>query len=101
MEKKQFEVTCPCCSSRLLLDVRSQKVTRSRRPEELDEAGKPKVTSGDWDDAMGRVQTRESQRDSKLDDALRREENKSDRLDDLFRKASERANEDPEDTLGH
>lgn len=97
MEKKQFEVTCPCCSSRLLLDVRSQKIVRSRRPEQLDEAGKPKVNAGDWDDALGRVQTREAQRDTKLDDALRREENKSDHLDDLFKKASERAQEDDQD----
>ena len=101
MEKKQFEVTCPCCSSRLLLDVRSQQVVRSRRPEELDQAGKPKVNEGDWDDALGRVQTREAQRDSKLDAALQREENKSDHLDDLFRKASERANkEEDEGPLG-
>ena len=98
MEKKQFEVTCPTCSSRLLMDVRSQKVVRARRPEELDEAGKPKVTAGDWDDAMGRVQSRRTGRDSKLEDALRREENKSERLDNLFREASERADADDDET---
>jgi len=97
MEKKQFEVTCPSCASRLLLDVRGEKVVRSRRPEDLDAAGKPKVDAGDWDDAMGRVQTRESERDSKLEDALRREGDKASRLDDLFREASQRADEDEED----
>ena len=97
MEKKQLEVSCPTCASRLLVDVRSEKILRTRRPEELDATGKPKVDAGDWDDALNRVQDRESRRESVLDAALEREQNKADRLDDLFREASERAEEDEDD----
>ena len=63
MEKKQVEVSCPTCASRLLVDVRSEKILRTRRPEELDATGKPKVDAGDWDDALNRVQDRESRRE--------------------------------------
>jgi hypothetical protein len=94
MEKKQVEICCPTCSSRLLVDVRSEQVLRTRRPEELDTTGKPKVSEGDWDDAMGRVQDRAGRRESKLDEALERERSKADRLDDLFRQASEKLDED-------
>jgi DNA-directed RNA polymerase subunit RPC12/RpoP len=97
MEKKQVEVTCPCCESRLLVDTRSEKVLRSRRPEELDQTGKPKVVEGDWDDALSRVKQRESRRESVLDDALEREGGRADQLDDLFREASKRADEDEDD----
>ena len=94
MEKKQLEIDCPTCSSRILVDVRSEQVLRTRRPQELDSAGKPKVTEGDWEDALGRVQEREGRRESKLDEALEREKSKSDRLDDLFRQASEKLDDD-------
>lgn len=97
MEKKQVEVACPTCASRLLVDVRSQKVVRARRPEELDSTGKPKLVEGDWDDALGRVKDRASSRDSKLDQALEREGTKADRLEELFREATQRADEDEED----
>lgn len=97
MEKKQVEVSCPTCASRLLVDVRSEKILRTRRPEELDATGKPKVDAGDWDDAMGRVKDRESRRESALDAALEREQGKADRLDDLFREASKRLDEDDDD----
>jgi len=97
MEKKQLEICCPTCSSRILIDVRSEQVLRTRRPEERDSTGKPKVGEGDWDDALNRVQDRAGRRDSKLDDALDRERSKADRLDDLFRKASEKLDEEDEE----
>jgi hypothetical protein len=96
MASKQFEVQCPCCSSRILLDVRTGKVLRALRPEELDSAGKPKVSEKDWEDAFGRVRDRRDSGESRLDQALAREKDKSSRLDDLFREAADKAREDEE-----
>jgi hypothetical protein len=90
MDSKQLEISCPCCSTRLLIDVRTETVLRARRAEETDTTGKPKVDERDWADALGRVQKRTSEAPSKLDEALRNEREKRARLDDLFSKANEK-----------
>jgi|SRR5882672_2810815 len=91
MNEKQLEITCPCCSSRILIDVRTGAIVRSRKPEEIDlDTGKPKVGEADWADALGKVRRRTDGAPSKLDDALARERDKGSRLDDLFKKASEK-----------
>lgn len=97
MDTKQIEIACPCCQSRLLVDVRTGKLLRTLRPEELDATGKPVVGERDWDQALGRVRGRESERSAKLDSALDRERDRSRHLDDLFRKASEKLNDPDED----
>jgi hypothetical protein len=97
MESKQIEIACPCCKSRLLVDVRTGQLLRTLRPEEVDEKGKPVVSERDWDDALGRVQGREVSRESKLEEALGRERDKASRLDDLFRKAQEKLQSGDED----
>jgi hypothetical protein len=97
MESKQIEIACPCCKSRLLVDVRTGQLLRTLRPEEVDEKGKPVVSERDWDDALGRVQGREVSRESKLEEALGRERDKANRLDDLFRKAQEKLQSGDED----
>lgn len=89
MESKQVEFLCPCCSSRLVLDLRTQKVVRSQRPAELDSQGKPKVGERDWGQALGKVQDREQQGEGRLEQALRKEKDKARTLDELFRKAGE------------
>jgi len=97
METKQIEIACPCCKSRLLVDVRTGQLLRTLRPEEIDDKGKPVVSERDWDDALGRVQGRQQSRESKLDEALGRERDKESRLDDLFRKAREKLDSGDED----
>lgn len=94
METKQLEIDCPCCSSRILVDVRTGKVLRTLPPEERDDQGRPVVRERDWDQALGRVQERASTQQQRLDDALAREKDKASRLDDLFRKASEKLDEE-------
>ncbi len=99
MESKQIEIDCPCCKSRLLIDVRTGKLLRTLRPEELDERGKPKVGESDWGNALSRVKGREQGSAGRLDDALSREKGKGARLDELFERARERLGEqdpDPE-----
>ena len=91
MNDKQIEFLCPCCAARILIDVRTGTILRSRKPGEVDlETGKPKVDETDWADALGKVRRRTEGGPSKLDDALARERDKSTRLDDLFKKASEK-----------
>lgn len=97
MDHKQIEIACPCCQSRLLVDVRTGKLLRTLRPEELDPTGKPVVGERDWQQAMGRVREREDQREGKLDSALDRERDRSRQLDDLFKKAREKLRDDDPD----
>lgn len=96
MDTKQIEIACPCCNSRLLVDVRTGKLLRTLRPEELDATGKPVVGERDWDQALGRVRERTDGGENKLDSALDRERKRSSQLDDLFRKAREKMR-DPDD----
>jgi hypothetical protein len=93
MDRKELEVTCPCCASRLVIDLRTERVVRSARPEERDEQGKPKVAESDWTSAMEKVEGRTRSSEDKLNAALDRERNRQSRLDELFRSAKERLGE--------
>ena len=101
MERKQIEIACPTCSTRILVDVRTGQVLRKRRPEQLDATGRPVVSQSDWDSALGRVQGRTEGAQDKLEAALDREKRREADLDDLFKKARKRAeegeSESPED----
>lgn len=88
MDTKQLELQCPCCRTRLVVDVRTGAVLRTARPEETDETGKPIVRESDWTAAVDKVKQRGDGAGSKLDAALQKEREKSSRLDDLFKKAS-------------
>jgi hypothetical protein len=99
MERKQIEIDCPCCSSRILVDVRTGQILRTRRPAGTDEAGRKVVSQADWQDALGRVQERTAGGEDRLEQALDRERRRDLDLDDLFRQAKDKAgkNEEPED----
>ncbi|MFT5287616.1 MAG: hypothetical protein ACI8TQ_003804 [Planctomycetota bacterium] len=99
MEIKEIAVSCPCCESRLAIDVGTQKVMRWSRKEELDATGKPVVRSEDWDTAFDRVANRQSSATDKFDDALNREKSREKDLDDLFRKAKSKLDEKRDDAL--
>lgn len=90
MDSKQIEISCPCCATRLVVDVRTESVLRARKPGQVDETGKPKMGEGDWSEAVGKVQRRTDEAPSKLDDALAKERDKRSRLDELFSKANEK-----------
>ena len=96
METKQIEIDCPCCKTRLLVDVRTGQLLRTRRPEELSSEGKPVVSEKDWDEALGKVQGRSQSREGRLDEALNRERDKASRLDELFRQAKDKLSTDRE-----
>ena len=90
MDTRQLEITCPCCSSRLVVDVRSETVLRARKPGETDPEGKPKVGEADWSSALSKVKDRETSGSGKLDAFLDSERTKKARLEERFKDAQKK-----------
>src|SRR5262245_25268429 len=90
MDQKEVNVDCPCCQSRLEIDVRTAKVVRWRKPGESDETGKPVLRESDWTSASDRVSKRLGEAGDKFDQSLTREKRRAQDLDELFRKANEK-----------
>lgn len=90
MSKKQIEVACPCCETRLVVDVLTSTVLRASAPEQVDETGRVRVDESRWDAARDRVQGRGAQAEDRLESALSAERDKESRLDDLFEKARQK-----------
>ncbi len=90
MDQKEVKVDCPCCQSRLEIDVRTATVLRWRKQGETDETGKPVLRESDWNSASERVSKRLGSAGDKFDESLSREKKRSQDLDDLFRKAHEK-----------
>ncbi len=90
MDQKEVKVDCPCCQSRLEIDVRTATVVRWRKQGETDETGKPVLRESDWNSASERVSKRLGSAGDKFDESLSREKKRSQDLDDLFRKAHEK-----------
>lgn len=87
---KELDITCPCCQSRLAIDVRTQKVVRWKEAGEVDERGRPKLEEKDWNQAVDKVDDRLGRAVDRFDEALGREQSRSTDLDELFRKANEK-----------
>lgn len=87
MSAKQIDVTCPCCSTRLTVDVLTAHVLRTTR---AGEAGS-EVPAGDrWASAQDRVRERTTTAPDKLEESLERERTKETRFDEMFKKAQEK-----------
>jgi hypothetical protein len=96
METKDVRIECPCCESRLEIDVRTGKVLRWSKKTETDPAGRPVVRDSYWGAASERVGRRLGAAAEKFDESLQRERTRPRDLDDLFRKANEKlGHEDP------
>ena len=90
MDTKEVKIDCPCCESRLEIDVRTAKVLRWRKKGETDETGKPVLGESDWSNASERVNKRMGSAADKFDESLTREKGRSQDLDELFRKANKK-----------
>lgn len=90
MSAKQIDVTCPCCSSRLTVDVLTRTILRSVTAEEQGPGGGGGPSAGRWDKASERAGDHLRSAQDKLEQALDAERGKESRLDDLFRKANEK-----------
>ena len=97
METKQIDVECPCCNTRLTVDVLTRTVLRHAPPEQLDETGKQVLDEGRWDAANEKVAGRRSDALDKFDAALGKERSREQDLDDLFEQAKRKAKGAPED----
>lgn len=95
MNPKQIEITCPCCDTRITVDVLTGTVLRHAPPTRLDETGKPIVDPARWDEATERVRGRSVQSQDKFEDALGREKRREADLDDLFERAKRKARGGP------
>lgn len=87
MSAKQIDVTCPCCSTRLTVDVGTGQVLRRIGPDAA--AGGP-PDKDRWVSAQERVRERTKSGEDKLESALDHERGKSARFDELFQKAREK-----------
>ncbi len=87
MGTKQIDVVCPCCNTRLTVDVLTRKILRHASPALIDETGKAVLDMGRWDSAKDRVAGRGATSSDKFDSALGQEKTRSGDLDDLFDKA--------------
>ncbi len=90
MDTRQLEITCPCCKTQLVVDVRTEQVLKAVTPAATDESGKPKMSEKDWSKALGKVKDREASGTGKLDAFLESERTKQSRLDDKFREAQKK-----------
>lgn len=97
MDQRSVIVTCPCCESRLDVDVRSGNVVRWNRATEVDETGKPILKEEDWAEANKKVGSRLDTAADAFESGLSKELNREKDLDDLFDKASEKAKRKPDD----
>jgi hypothetical protein len=87
MSAKQIDVTCPCCSTRLTVDVGTGQVLRRIGPETAEAGGPDKDR---WISAQERVRERTKSGEDKLASALDQERGKAARFDELFQKAREK-----------
>lgn len=94
MSAKEIEVECPCCKSRLTVDLRTERAVRWAPEGRRDAADAPRQ-EGRWDAAVDRVDGRERRAQDDLDRALDRERDRAEELERRFRDA-ERKLHDPE-----
>ncbi|MBK7878428.1 MAG: hypothetical protein IPJ77_22460 [Planctomycetes bacterium] len=94
MSSREIEVTCPCCSTRLVVDVRTSQVLKSVRKE--DQSGAADARDR-WTAAQEKIQERSRSGLDKLESALEYERGKKDRFDELFKKATEKHKDEPEE----
>ena len=87
MSSREIEVTCPCCSARLVVDVRTSQVLTTVRKEEQEGAAGSRDR---WSAAEDKIRERSQSGLDKLESALEYERKKKDRFDELFKKATDK-----------
>ena len=103
MSAKQIDVTCPCCSTRLTVDVLTAQVLRRSPPSpaasgaETSESA-PEPGGDRWASAQARVRERSKSGEDRLENALEQERGKSKRFDELFEKAREKHTRKPDES---
>ena len=85
--RTEFEVTCPCCSSTLVIDEGLRRVVRHVEPERPD---KPKL-----DEAHRILAEQKAKRDALFAQAVESEKTRGDALAKRFEEALKQAKDEP------
>ncbi|HXT69219.1 MAG TPA: hypothetical protein VN700_05670 [Vicinamibacterales bacterium] len=85
--RTEFEVTCPCCQSTLVIDEGLKRVVRHTEPERTD---KPKL-----DDAHNILAEAKARRDALFEQSVQSEKTRGDALSKRFEEALKQAREEP------
>ena len=85
--RTEFEVTCPCCQSTLVVDEGLKRVVRHTEPERAD---KPKL-----DDAHNILAEAKARRDALFEQSVQSEKTRGDALSKRFEEALKQAREEP------
>ena len=83
----EFEVTCPCCHSTLVIDHGLRRIVRHVEPERTD---MPKL-----DDAHQILADAKARRDALFEQSVQSEKTRGDALSRRFEEALKQANEEP------
>jgi len=83
----EYEVTCPCCGSTLVID---QGLRRVVRHEEAERPDKPRL-----DDAHRILADQEARRNALFDQAVESEKTRGDALSKRFEEALKQAKDEP------
>ena len=85
--KSEFETTCPCCNSTLVIDTNLRRVVRHVEPERSD---KPEL-----DKAHDILRAAEARREARFEESWLNEKTKGDALEKRFQEALKQANKEP------
>jgi hypothetical protein len=83
----EFEVTCPCCQSTLVIDEGLKRVVRHVEPERAD---KPQL-----DDAHNILAAAKARRDALFEQSVASEKTRGDALSKRFEEALKEASKEP------
>jgi hypothetical protein len=85
--QSEFDVTCPCCKSTLVIDANLRRVLRHQEPERGD---KPELS-----EAQRILAEQEARREAIFQDSVRAERTRGDDLARRFEEALEQARQEP------
>jgi hypothetical protein len=83
----EYEVTCPCCQSTLVIDEGLRRIVRHVEPERAD---KPKI-----DEAHKILAEQKARRDAIFEQSVQSEKTRGDALSRRFEEALKQAQEEP------
>lgn len=85
--RTEYEVTCPCCQSTLVIDEGLRRIVRHTQPERAD---KPKL-----DDAHQILAEAKAKRDALFEQSVQSEKTRGDALSRRFEEALRQAKDEP------
>jgi hypothetical protein len=85
--RTEYDVTCPCCQSTLVIDEGLRRVVRHVEPERAD---KPKL-----DDAHQILADAKARRDARFEQSVQSEKTRGDALSRRFEEALKQATDEP------